>query len=238
MAGQDPPYGAVRMTLLIPHRLNPADPRRAAGGEDGEGRRRPGGAALNRRCIAGRARGDFRAQERAQADRFFPDAFVLARRGAPGAERQRLEANVRQLCNLLLCGHPGGGHCGSGHGGGGHVRLDFRSAAAARLVRAAALGRGRGGAFRLVPEGDASLGQIVAGHFDGHAVAGEGLDAVLAHFPAGVRQNQMVIVQLHAVVSVRQRLGDDAVEFEQFLFRHDLASSRFLDRSAYARAPP
>lgn len=71
-------------------------------------------------------------------------------------------------------------------------------------------------------KGYAALAQIIGRHLNRHAIAGNRLDAELAHFAAHIGQYVVLVIQRDAIIPVRQHLGDDAVEFEQFLFRHDL----------------
>ena len=55
-----------------------------------------------------------------------------------------------------------------------------------------------------------ALGQIIGSHFDIHPVTGENADAVFAHLAACVRQNLVIIVQLHTKHCIRQQFGNRA----------------------------
>lgn len=67
----------------------------------------------------------------------------------------------------------------------------------------------------LVAEIDPALVEVVGRHLDRDAIAGEGTDAMLAHFPGGVGEDFVVVIQPDAKVPVGQHLGDRSVEFEQ-----------------------
>ena len=69
-------------------------------------------------------------------------------------------------------------------------------------------------------EADASALQIVRRHLDHHAVADAGADAELAHLAGRVGEDLVIVVELHAEVSVRQHFGDRAVEFQHLFFGH------------------
>ena len=97
----------------------------------------------------------------------------------------------------------------------------------ARFVVAALFLRRRRLAFRFVAEGDAAFAQIIRRHLNCHAVTRERFDPELAHLPAHIGENGVLIIQRDAIVPVRQDLGYDAVEFQQFLFRHVLALSAY-----------
>ena len=91
----------------------------------------------------------------------------------------------------------------------------------------------RGGA--LVAEADASALQVVRRHLHDHAVADAGADAELAHLAGRVGEDLVVVVELHAEVSVRQHLGDGAVEFQHFFLGHAFLSK--LPRAAIGLGP-
>ena len=93
---------------------------------------------------------------------------------------------------------------------------DRSEAALGRLIAA----RARRAVFQ-VAKGDATLAQIVGGHLQGHAVAGQDADAVFAHLAAGVGHQLMAVFQGDAIAHVGQDLVDLAVHFNQFFFGHD-----------------
>jgi hypothetical protein len=71
-----------------------------------------------------------------------------------------------------------------------------------------------------VAEGDASARQIVRRHLDSDAIAHAGANAELAHFPRGVREDHVFVVELYPEVAIRQFFRHFAFEFEQFFLRH------------------
>ena len=80
--------------------------------------------------------------------------------------------------------------------------------------------RGPATALRLVPEIDPALGEIVGRHLHRHPVAGERADMVLTHLAAGIGEDLVVVIQPHPIVPVREHLGYDAFEFEEFFLCH------------------
>ena len=69
-------------------------------------------------------------------------------------------------------------------------------------------------------EADAAAREVVGRHFHDHAIADAGADAELAHLAGGVGEDLVIVVELHAEISVRQHLSNGAVEFEHLFFRH------------------
>ena len=78
----------------------------------------------------------------------------------------------------------------------------------------------RCGALILVAENNAAFGEIVRGHLNGHAIAGQDTDAVFAHLSSRVGQRLMPVVELHKKPGVGQHLEDGAFEFDQIFFCH------------------
>jgi hypothetical protein len=70
-------------------------------------------------------------------------------------------------------------------------------------------------------EGDAALGQVVGRQFQGHLVAGQDADVVLAHFPARVGDDHVAILQGHAVPRIRQHFVHRSAHFDEFFLGHD-----------------
>src|SRR6478736_2994345 len=50
--------------------------------------------------------------------------------------------------------------------------------------------------------------------------ADAGADAELAHLAGHVGEQLMLVIELHAVITVRQNFGHGAVEFKQVFLRH------------------
>src|SRR5580704_4724709 len=71
----------------------------------------------------------------------------------------------------------------------------------------------------LMPVGDAAAAGVVRADLDGHAVAREDADVELPHPAADRGEHDQPVVTLHTEHRVRQRLLDDAVEFELVAFR-------------------
>ena len=80
--------------------------------------------------------------------------------------------------------------------------------------------RCRGGAFVLVAEADATLGQIIGRHFDGYAVSDHHADPVLLHLARGVGQSLMAVGKLDAKARIRQAFPDDAVYLDYVFLGH------------------
>ena len=74
--------------------------------------------------------------------------------------------------------------------------------------------------FVLVPKDQPSFLEVVGRHFDRHAIASQRFDSVLLHFSAGVRNDLMARVKPNAIACIRQDFSDEAVELQEFLFRH------------------
>src|SRR5690606_19210378 len=81
-------------------------------------------------------------------------------------------------------------------------------------------GRPAIGLRSLETVGDATLGEVVGGHFAQDLVAGENANAVLAHAPGGVGDDFMVVFQLHAEGRIGKQFGDHARKFEHFFLGH------------------
>jgi hypothetical protein len=76
------------------------------------------------------------------------------------------------------------------------------------------------GTLVLVPEDQATLFEIVGGHLDGDAIAGQRLDPVLFHLAGGIGNDFVPGIELHPIAGVRQDFGDQSFELDQFFFRH------------------
>jgi hypothetical protein len=103
------------------------------------------------------------------------------------------------------------------------ARCQLAAALAAAEVRLALLGR-RGGRIALVTEADAAALQIVWRHLDNHPIADAGTNPEFAHFPGGIGQYFVFVVEFHPEVSIRQNFRHGAVEFQQFFLRHSVFS--------------
>lgn len=73
-------------------------------------------------------------------------------------------------------------------------------------------------------ECDPTLGEVVWGHLDINTVAGQNADAVLAHFAAGMGQNNVLIIKFDAKHRVGQQLSDHATEFDHIFLRQTKTS--------------
>ena len=69
-------------------------------------------------------------------------------------------------------------------------------------------------------ERNSAAAEVVSRHLDGDPVALERADAVLLHLASRLSQNDVFVLELHAVVAVRKHLRDDALEFDEIFFRH------------------
>src|SRR5262249_21049736 len=78
----------------------------------------------------------------------------------------------------------------------------------------------RSGAFVLVAKDQSLLFQIVGWYFYRHAIPGQGFDPILFHSSGGVGDELMSVVELNAVTGVRQYLGYETLELQQFFLRH------------------
>src|SRR5438105_6870537 len=82
--------------------------------------------------------------------------------------------------------------------------------------------------------GDEAPLEVVGGDADGHAVAGDHADAVLAHLPVEPGEHLVVLPALHLVVAARQHLGHDSLQLDQVFLAHPL--SRLGPRGGPERA--
>src|SRR5688500_1366335 len=71
--------------------------------------------------------------------------------------------------------------------------------------------------------GDATLGQVVGGHFDLHLVAGQDADVVLAHPPGDVGNDLVAVLESHAEHGVRKGFRHRALEFDHIVFCHEVS---------------
>jgi hypothetical protein len=102
-------------------------------------------------------------------------------------------------------------------------------AAPAGEVRA---GAGRGAADVFFAEVDATLGQVVRGHFQGDLVAGQDADAVLAHLAGEVRRDFVAVFQRHEESRVGQHLVDGALHVDEFFLGHSFTWVSFRTGSS------
>ena len=73
---------------------------------------------------------------------------------------------------------------------------------------------------RQVTEGDAALGEIVRGHFEGDLVAGDDPDMVFLELAARVGDKVVTVFEGDAIATVRQHFGNAALHFDEFFFGH------------------
>lgn len=66
--------------------------------------------------------------------------------------------------------------------------------------------------------GDPTLGQIIGSHLNGHTVACQHTNSILAHPARRVGNDFMIIDQLHAEGGVWQKFDNFAFKFEEFFF--------------------
>ncbi len=67
---------------------------------------------------------------------------------------------------------------------------------------------------------DATFGEIVGRQFDGHFIAGQDADVVLAHLAGNVRGHGVTIFEFYAEHGVGQGLGDRSFHLNHVVFRH------------------
>src|SRR5208337_4795119 len=67
---------------------------------------------------------------------------------------------------------------------------------------------------------DPPLGEVVRSDLDGHSVAGDDPDEILAHLAGNVGQDAMTIFQLDHELGVRKRLDDPSFGSDRFFFGH------------------
>src|SRR5271168_2525901 len=83
----------------------------------------------------------------------------------------------------------------------------------------------------LVPVRDAPAGQVVGRKLHGHPVARQDADKILPHLAGNVRQNLVLVLQLHAEHGIRQRLHYSGHHLYGILFRVAVAALLLLHRS-------
>src|SRR5689334_6603621 len=99
--------------------------------------------------------------------------------------------------------------------------LSLAGCSAALAPQGATLAGRRGGRLRgLVAEGNAPARQIVGRHLDGDAVADTGADAKFTHLARRIGENDVLVVELHPEIAVRQFLGDLALKLDQLFLGH------------------
>src|SRR6516164_104931 len=72
----------------------------------------------------------------------------------------------------------------------------------------------------LVAEIDAASIEIIGGYFNDHPVADAGANPKFAHLAGHIGEQLVVVVEPHAIVSVREYLGHGAVEFQKIFLAH------------------
>lgn len=72
----------------------------------------------------------------------------------------------------------------------------------------------------LVAVGDAAFGEVVGGHLDGDAIAGENADAIAAEFASEVGENGAFLVKLDAEEPTGKFFHNGARDFYRILFTH------------------
>jgi hypothetical protein len=77
----------------------------------------------------------------------------------------------------------------------------------------------RGGKLAFAVD-DSTLGQVVGRDLDGHPVAGDDSDEILAHLSSDMRQDSMAVFQLDHELSVRERFDNTPLGSDRFLFGH------------------
>src|SRR5262252_3693459 len=77
--------------------------------------------------------------------------------------------------------------------------------------------------------GDPTARQVVRRDFDGHAVARDDADEVLAHLAADVSEDLVPAVHLDAELGVGEGLDDRAFEHDGFFFGHRYSDGVVLD---------
>jgi hypothetical protein len=74
-------------------------------------------------------------------------------------------------------------------------------------------------------EGNAALAQIVRRDLQRDSVAGDDPNSMFAHPSGGVRDEIVAVGEPYSIAGVGQDLGHDAIDFKNFLFGHDGAST-------------
>src|SRR5690349_19100839 len=72
----------------------------------------------------------------------------------------------------------------------------------------------------LVSIDDTAAVEVVRGDLDADLVAGQHADAEAPHLAGEMREQLVIVLELHAEQQVRRGLGDLAVDFELLLYRH------------------
>lgn len=85
---------------------------------------------------------------------------------------------------------------------------------------AAWLVRWRWATFFDVTESDATLVQVVWGHFQCHTVTRDDADVVFLHFAGGVSDQLVTVVEIDTEAHFRQDFRDETIHFDQFFFSH------------------
>jgi hypothetical protein len=80
--------------------------------------------------------------------------------------------------------------------------------------------------FRLAASvDDPAFAEVVRGEFDGHFVAGQNTNVILAHFSRNMRRDDVPVFELNSKSRIRQRLIHDAFHLKGFFFRQRIRFS-------------
>jgi hypothetical protein len=71
-----------------------------------------------------------------------------------------------------------------------------------------------------VPIGDATLGEVIRGHFDGDAIACQNPNSVPAKLPSQMCQNRPFLVQLDTEQTARKLFHNSSSYFNTVFFTH------------------
>ncbi len=78
-------------------------------------------------------------------------------------------------------------------------------------------------------EGDATTIEVIRGNLHLHFVARHNSNEVLPHLPRNVCHHEVTVLQLHAELSVGQRLHHSTFNFNRFFFGHSELLTRGTD---------
>src|SRR5579875_4189438 len=76
----------------------------------------------------------------------------------------------------------------------------------------------------LVAVHNAAAVEVIRAELDGHAIAGENADEVLAHASGDMRENLVLVLELHLEQRVRQGLQDRCHYLNRIFLRQTLSS--------------
>jgi hypothetical protein len=101
-----------------------------------------------------------------------------------------------------------------------HAQLQIGFARAEAAHTPAARRSGPGSGVLFVAVGDPALGEIVGGHFDRYAIAGQNTNSISSQFTGKVRQHNAFLIKLDAEEAAREFFHDGPSHLDTIFLAH------------------